>query len=256
MNGLMVQLQVIHALVLREIKTRFGRHRLGYLWALLEPALWIGMFNILYWAMGRLAPSGMDVMPFICTGILPFSAFRQTSTQNVNAIGANKGLLFYPRIRPLDLAIARTILEFSTSLVVFTTLMGTYVLITGNTEFESCLKILVGFGLASGLGAGWGMCFSGLAVYAQVFERLHGPLIRPLFWTSALFYPLNGVPKVVRDVIVCNPLVHAVELVRDGWFTDYHSIYINLWYPSLWMLGLLFFGLTLERAARRRIQLT
>ena len=35
MHGLVVQLQVIHALIMREIKTRFGTHRLGYVWALL-----------------------------------------------------------------------------------------------------------------------------------------------------------------------------------------------------------------------------
>lgn len=256
MHGLVVQLQVIHALIMREIKTRFGTHRLGYVWALVEPSLWILTFAGLYWLMGRLSPPGMDVVPFIATGIVPFLLFRGTSSRNVSAIASNKGLLFYPRIRPLDLAIARTILEFATCVMVFVVLLGAYVLLTGHSKFESSLKILLGLGLAAGLGAGVGMSFAGLSVFAQVFERLHNPLIRPLFWTSAVFYPLNAVPSSARDLLLYNPLVHAVELVRDGWFAGYHSRYINAWYPGLWTLGLLFLGLTVERAARRRLQLS
>ncbi len=37
-SGLEVQQAVIKALFMREIKTRFGKYRLGYLWAVLEPA--------------------------------------------------------------------------------------------------------------------------------------------------------------------------------------------------------------------------
>lgn len=256
MQGLMVQLQVVHALILREIKTRFGTHRLGYLWALLEPTLWIATFGGVYWALGRLAPPSMDVVPFLATGIVPFLLFRETAGRNVSAIDANRGLLFYPRIRPLDLAISRTLLEFATYVLTFALLMGIYCLVVGRVELENVLEILLGFGLASGLGAGLGMAFAGLAVFANFFERLIGPLIRPLFWMSAVFYPVNAMPQGARKLLLYNPVLHAVELVRDGWFAGYHSHYVNAWYPGLWVLGLLFFGLTVERAARRRIQLT
>jgi len=35
LRGLVVQGEVIHALILRETRTRFGAYQLGYLWALL-----------------------------------------------------------------------------------------------------------------------------------------------------------------------------------------------------------------------------
>ncbi|HDR2511236.1 TPA: ABC transporter permease, partial [Enterobacter roggenkampii] len=37
-SGLEVQQAAVKALFLREIKTRFGKYRLGYFWAILEPA--------------------------------------------------------------------------------------------------------------------------------------------------------------------------------------------------------------------------
>ena len=57
-------------------------------------------------------------------------------------------------------------------------------------------------------------------------------------------------------MLLYNPVVHAIELVRDGWFPGYQSRHINPWYPAMWILVLLFFGLSLERVARRRLQLT
>ncbi|HAX2293506.1 TPA: ABC transporter permease, partial [Escherichia coli] len=37
-SGFEVQKAAVHALFLRELRTRFGKYRLGYLWAVLEPA--------------------------------------------------------------------------------------------------------------------------------------------------------------------------------------------------------------------------
>ncbi|WBA82901.1 hypothetical protein [Endozoicomonas sp. GU-1] len=42
-SSLQIQWAVIHALMVREMKTRFGDYRLGYAWALLEP-----LFQILF----------------------------------------------------------------------------------------------------------------------------------------------------------------------------------------------------------------
>ena len=39
LRGLWLSAEVVHALVLRETRTRFGGHKLGYAWALLEPIL-------------------------------------------------------------------------------------------------------------------------------------------------------------------------------------------------------------------------
>ena len=256
MRGLMVQLQVVHALVLREIKTRFGLHRLGYLWALAEPILWIVTFAGIYYVLGRTSAAGPGVFSFLATGFTPFLLFRYTSGRNASAVQANQGLLFYPQIRPLDLAIARTLLEFATYCVVFVVLMLSAAVIEGQLSLHNPLQVLMALMLASVLGAGLGMIFCALSMYSNVFERLFGPLFRPLFWASGLFYSVNSLPKAARDILLYNPLLHIVELVRDGCYAGYHSPYVSAWYPGVWALLLLFFGLTLERAARRRIQLT
>ena len=57
MRGVLPQLEVIQALILRETRTRFGDHQLGFLWAFIEPLLWILMFYGMYALMGRQPPA-------------------------------------------------------------------------------------------------------------------------------------------------------------------------------------------------------
>ena len=87
-------------------------------------------------------------------------------------------------------------------------------------------------------------------------ERLQGPMMRPLFWTSGIFFTANDLPSGVREFFVLNPVLHVIETVRDGWFTAYTARYVDRLYVVSWILGLFFLGLALERVARRRIQLT
>jgi capsular polysaccharide transport system permease protein len=256
MRGLLIQLQVIHALLLREVKTRFGKHHLGYGWALLEPVLWIATFLALYHVMGRAAPPGMSVLAFLVTGIVPFGLFRNASQQTLSAIAGNKGLLFYPQVRPLDLVFSRGLLETVTQFVVFILLMGGAALVDGKLRIDSVLVTLLGLSLAAGLGVSLGLVLCGLSVLSPAVERIHAPLLRPLFWVSAIFYSVEATPQPLRNVILYNPVAHAIELVRDGWFEGYQARYISAWYPASWVLVLLFFGLSLERVARRRLELT
>lgn len=256
MRGVLTQLQVIRAIVLREVKTRFGNHQWGYAWALIGPLAWVAAFALVYHLLGRMAPPGMSVISFLITGIVTFEMFRNTSNQATGAIAGNKGLLFYPQVRPLDLVMARTLLEGATQVVVFSILLSGVALYEGRLPVDDVLTTIAGVGLAIGLGGSFGLVSCGLSTISPTFERIHGMVMRPMFWFSAVFYPVDSVPTAVRSILLYNPVVHVIEMVRDGWFPGYQTRHIDPWYPAVWVLVLLFFGLSLERVARRRLELS
>jgi capsular polysaccharide transport system permease protein len=256
MNGSLTLLQVLYALLLRETKTRFGTNQLGYLWAFLEPGLWIGMFIGFYGLVGHIAPAGLSATAFLVTGIVPFALFRDTAQRCMSAVEANKGLLFYPQVRPLDLVIARAVLEAATHLGVMVLFMGGLGLYEGPPRIESLLGTLGGLALASGLGASMGLVCCGLGVYTATVERLLPSVLRLAFWGSAVFHPVETLPRAVRDTLLLNPVTHTLELVRDGWFPGYDARHADPVYVLWWILILAFFGLSLERTARRHLELT
>ncbi len=256
MRGALTQMHVVFAVLIRETKTRFGENQLGYLWAFIEQGLWIGMFIGFYGAFGRTAPSSQSIAAYLTTGIVPFSLFRDTCQRCMQAVEANKGLLFYPQVRPLDLVIARAVLEGVTYLGIMTLFMGGLALYEGPPHIDSLLRTFLGLALASGFGAALGLLCCGLSVFTPTLERLFPSILRLLFWFSGVFHPVESLPKNMRDALLLNPVTHAIELVRSGWFPGYDARSADPFYVLAWILVLAFFGLSIERMARRHLELS
>ena len=81
-SGLEVQKAAVKALFLREIKTRFGKYRLGYLWAALEPmAHMLIMLAIFGYVMHRTMPD-ISFPVFLINGIIPFFVFSNITNRS------------------------------------------------------------------------------------------------------------------------------------------------------------------------------
>jgi capsular polysaccharide transport system permease protein len=251
-RGLRIQAQVVYALVLRETRTRFGKNRLGYLWAVIEPLLVIGTFA---WLMSEglrhSTPPGMTVLSFLATGFIPYHFFNDINARLSGATRSNRPLLYYPRVLPIDLLWARFLLEFSTQFAVFLIILGGDALYYERLTLDSVPLLLTGLFCAAGLGAGVGVLISALGTMYPVVDRIEGALFRPMMFISGIWFTANELPVDIRELLMWNPVLHCTELVRDGWFTSYQARYANAWYPLAWALALLGVGLTLERVARR-----
>ncbi len=255
-DGLHIQARVVGAVILRETRTRFGRHRLGYLWAFAESLFWVLTFAGIYYAMGHTPAGGMDIVAFLATGIITFILFRNTVTHCQASILGNRPLLFYPQVRPLDIALGRSLLEAVTLLVVFVAVLSANGLVQGELQIDNVLRVLSGLLLAWLLGLGLGLCFMGLGTFFPVVDQIVPILLRPLFFLSGLFFTANDLPAGLREALLYNPMMHVIELVRDGWFLEYEAHYLDLAYVAAWVVSLLYLGLLLERFARRRLELT
>src|SRR5690625_4369459 len=124
-RSLSVQGRVVHALVLREMRGRYGRSSLGYLWALVEPLLLVGVFTLGYMLIGRRSPpQGMEFLPFLATGIITYLSMRNIASRMSGAIESNRGLLLYPHVPPFDLMIGTPLLAGATFSVIFILTLG------------------------------------------------------------------------------------------------------------------------------------
>jgi capsular polysaccharide transport system permease protein len=250
-------MQVVHALILRETRTRFGANQLGYLWAVLEPLMWIGTFWAMYALANRQIPSDMTVVGFLGTGIVTYSMFSNTASRAGEAINANRPLLFYPQVHALDLVYARAVLEVATLAAVFAALMAIEAVVLDRLpEVDDLLYTLGGLVLAGLLGAAFGLILCMASELYPVVNRLRSPLMRPLFWASGLFFTANDAPQEVRGYLEYNPVLHAIEMVRDGWFVSYQSELAEPLYVVWWIIGFASVGLLLERVVRRKLELS
>jgi tetratricopeptide (TPR) repeat protein len=99
---LRTQGRVIHALIIRETRTRFGDSKLGYGWALLEPVAHILMLSLVFAVLMRgRPPIGEEFF------IIPYHMFVHTSSSMTYAIASNGSLLQLPLVGTFDVLMAR-----------------------------------------------------------------------------------------------------------------------------------------------------
>jgi capsular polysaccharide transport system permease protein len=251
-RGLFVELQVLQALILRETRTRFGESQLGYLWALIQPLLLIVPMIWLFEAVGRQVPMGMGVVGFLATGLIPFQMFRSCATRVLVSVHSNRGLLFYPQVRPISLMTARTLLEGATWISVFSIILGGEALLLGVLPVDNLLEVMLGLLLTVGLGGALGAVLCSLYVRWEAVDRIAHPMIRPLFWVSGVFFSVDELPPRVAEYFLYNPLLHTITMVRGGWYSSYDSRLVDPWYPCAWIVVLSFCALLLERGIRGR----
>lgn len=254
LQAMRIQSRVVHAFILRETRTRFGKTRLGYLWALFEPMAYILTMVGIFTALGRGAPIDVDITLFFFSGILPFLMFSKMMAGLGTAIDANQQLLTYPQVKTLDIMLARLILEFSTLLLVGVIYLVVTYLVIGFRGIENVAAMIAGLVMAALLGAALGLLGSIAKLYMPAYSNFQGVLSRVLFFTSGIFFVVEGLPPVLQEWLWYNPVLHLVEWVRSSFFYGFESRFYNLSYPAYCTLFLLFMGLSAERVSRHKLR--
>jgi len=72
---------------------------------------------------------------------------------------------------------------------------------------------------------------------------------------SGVILPIQFFPYAVQQVLVYNPIVHALELLRLGFFEGYWTLHqINFTYLYYWISLMTAFGLLLHLRFEKRLQ--
>jgi capsular polysaccharide transport system permease protein len=248
------QRRVVRALIIRETRTRFGDSRLGYGWALIEPVLHVVTLSLAFAALmhGR-PPIGQQFFIFYYTGLIPYHLFVHTSSSMAYAIAANGALLQLPPVRIFDVILARGLLEIVTDLVVATLVLGAFNAIGIAALPHDGWEIASALVVTAALGCGCGFVNAVLTTMFRSWDKMWVQVTRALYFCSGVFYVPAMMPDWVRHILVWNPMLHAVDWFRAGFFADYRPHWLDRGYLALVAIVLVLAGLGLERGLRRKL---
>lgn len=253
-KAMQTQARVIWALMLRETISRYGDHRIGFLWAFIEPLMMVMVFVAIFSLTRSDNPSGMPLIPFMLTGIVSFGLFRDPLNQMQTAISQNKNLLAFPQVTTFDVLVSRALMELSIAAFVLAFMLSMAHMFGYKSDIENPLGVLAALGLLATMGVGVGFLFASLEPFIPSMKQVSSLLMgRPLFLSSGLFFTAESVPAQVRDYILFNPLLHFMELLRSEYFHEFDSAYGSWSYASAWAIGTLAVGLASHRAFRRKV---
>lgn len=247
------QARVIHALIMRETISRYGDHKLGFCWAVIEPLFFVVLIGGTMAFLRNDSPSGMPLVPFMITGFVPFIMFRNTMNQLRGAVSGNKSLLGFPQVTLFDVIIARVLLEGGVMLFVFAFILSMAHLVGYEIRIEDPLGVLAVCLSMVLLGCGLGFVLGTISPIVPSTGQISGILFgRPLFVTSGLFFTADSIPEPFRTWLLYNPLLHLMELMRSSFFYEFESNYGSWTYAGSWVIGLLAFGMLTLQALKRR----
>lgn len=253
-RSLAVQARVVRALLLRELITRFGRRNLGVLWLIAEPALFTLAVLALWTAAGFNRASNLPIVAFALTGYSSVLLWRNTASYCVNAIHQNLNLLYHRNVRVQDVFAARILLEIGGATAAFALLAGWLILMGQLAPPEDPLKVVAGWLMLCWFGAALGLALGGASGFSDVVARFWAPVSYILFPLSGALFMVSALPPAAQQVILLLPMVHGVEMIREGWFGSLVRTVHDIGYMAGVSLALSLLGLVLLRIAARRTE--
>ncbi|WP_299497010.1 ABC transporter permease [uncultured Shewanella sp.] len=251
-TSLQIMFDVVFALTMREIKTRFGHNRLGYFWAIIEPVAQASIMGIIFSLIGRNSVANIPVALFLFTAILPFKLFGKLLNQLAAAIDANKGLLSYRQVTAIDPVITRIIIELATFLLVYLFIFSVMAWLGFSAWPDDLLGLLTATALLIIFTTGLGLLLCTAISYWKDASKLTAIITLPLFFISGIFFCATMIPPQYWYLFDWNPIFHAIELSRDSFFSAYTSP-IGQWsYLSFCALISFSSGLALFHLCRHR----
>jgi len=203
---------LVRTLVARELKVRYRRSAIGFVWTMLQPLLMMLVMQLVFSAIFRVQLPNYSV--YALAGILFWNFFSQSIVASMNSLRGNAQLLQKLPVPKAVFPLATVISGVVNLLFALVPLFG-LLLVTGHSLAPSLFFLPVSIFLAALFTLGAGLLLSPLAVFFSDVVELIGVLLTLLMYLTPVIYPQEIVPARMRWVVHYNPIRSILEVFRD-----------------------------------------
>jgi ABC-type polysaccharide/polyol phosphate export permease/Flp pilus assembly protein TadD len=246
--------RIIYALMRRDMRSRFGRSRLGYFWAVMEPIGHLLTLGTVFAFLNHGRPLlGTDLYVFYVTGLIPFLMFSHVTAEIMPALTANVAVLSLPVVKQPDVVLAKALLGLWTDSLVALIVFGGFILLGRPgmpDDLLTCMAALLSMWL---LALGFGLINMVVAEMFHTWEAVVSAALRLMYFLSGIYYSPLMMPAWIRDILVWNPVLQGVEWFRSGFFRQYSPHWLDVPYLLSWVVSCLVVGFAMQRVIGRRL---
>lgn len=204
--------ELLKELVRRDLKVKYRRSVLGYIWSILNPLLMMIVIAIFFSFMFRFQIENYPV--YLICGQVIYNFYSDATRQSMNSILHGGALIKKVKLPKYIFPMARTVSSFVNmlfSLVAVVLVMAITRAPISPTVLLFSLPLIYLFFISMGVG----MILSVLVVYFRDIEHLYGVFLLALMYASPIFYPPSALPPSAMIIIKFNPLYHIMVMFRD-----------------------------------------
>jgi lipopolysaccharide transport system permease protein len=205
-------------LTAKEVKLRYRRSWLGYVWSLAHPLAFAGLYFLAFGVFIRIGVTQYPV--FLIAGLFPWQWVA-------NSLGASPGVflqnaMMIKKVRfPYSLLVGSAVLNDGIHFVCSLPVLGAILAVYGvqiNARWVVGVPLIA---LAQGLMVyGLALGIASLNVFFRDLERLVGLGVTFLFFLTPIVYPEWMIPAGYRQMAYLNPVVPLIvawrELLLEG----------------------------------------
>lgn len=203
---------LMEELVKRDLKVKYRRSILGYLWSLLNPLL---MLCVMSFVFSTIFESTIANFPlYLICGQTLWNFFNESTNMAMYSVLQNGALIKKVYIPKFIFPLSRVLSSFVTmsfSLVAILIVM----LFTRAPIHWTILLFWVPLVFLFLFCCGIGMVLSGLSVYFRDITHLYGVVTLAWMYITPIFYDISFLPEYVQSVITLNPMYHYITFFRD-----------------------------------------
>lgn len=239
---------LLRELVVRDLKVKYRRSFLGYLWSLLNPLLMMMVMTIVFSYMFRFDIPNYPL--YLICGQTLWNFFNESTNMALYSVMQNGSLIKKVYIPKFIFPLSRVLSSFVT--MSFSLAAILIVMIVTKAPFHwAVLLFPVPLALLLLFAMGIGMMLSGLAVYFRDITHLYGVITLAWMYATPIFYPLDSIPPEVAVWIANNPMYLYINFFRE--LMLYGTVpSVDLWMGCIgWSVGAMIVGLLVFRKLQK-----
>lgn len=203
---------LLSKLISRDLKVKYKRSYLGYIWSILNPLLMMTVLCIVFSYIFRFNIENFPI--YLICGQVMFTFFSESTAMTMQSIIQSVGLINKVRIPKIIIPISRTLSCFVNLL--FSLIAVVIMLIITKTPIHiSILLFPIPLIYLFFISLGIGLILCVFATYFRDTVYLYSIVIQILMYFTPIFYPIDAVPSKVQFIIKFNPMYHIVTYFRD-----------------------------------------
>lgn len=232
--GFMQFRNLLKQLVIRDLKIKYRRSFLGYLWSVLNPLLIMLVMTVVFSTMFKRNIENFPV--YLLTGQVMFNFMTNSTNQGMNSILGSATLLKKTYVPKYIFTLAKV----TSCLVDFVLSLGALLLVMVVTGVQPTIYILLAPIILLQLYIfciGLGLFLAQATVFFRDIQYIYSVITTAWLYFTPIFYPIEALPeKLIPFIKICNPMYCYISLFRGvvlyGWMPAWH----------LWVYG---FGVAL-----------
>lgn len=203
---------LVHELVVRDLKVKYRRSFLGYVWSLLNPLLMMTVMSLVFSYMFRFDIPNYPL--YLICGQTLWSFFNESTNMAMYSVLQNGALIKKVYIPKYIFPISRVFSSFVTMSFSLAAILIVMVFTQAPVHW-TILLFPIPLLLLLIFSCGIGMILSALSVYFRDITHLYSVLTLAWMYLTPIFYPMEGIPAEVVPVIQSNPMYHYITFFRD-----------------------------------------